>query len=102
MKRPDREEEEEEKEGRGYLGESARRTALRDEWAAGGGSGEGKGGGGNLESPSALQPHSRLQPTGEETKRREVEEESSPERRGRCEKVRRSSFQCKSRRAEGR
>lgn len=46
----------------------------------GGGRGEGKGGGGNLERPSALQPHSRLQPAGEE----EVEEE--PGEKKRCEK----------------
>lgn len=39
-----------------------------------GGRGEGKGAGGNLESPSALQPHSRLQQAREE-------EEGEAERR---------------------
>lgn len=59
MKPHDEEEEgEEEAEGWGYLGESARRTALREEWAVGGGRGEGTGGEGNLESTSALQLHS--------------------------------------------
>lgn len=59
------------KGGWGYLGEYARRRALREEWAAGGGRGEGKGAGGNLECPSALQPHSRLQPAGEEEEGKE-------------------------------
>ncbi len=36
----------------------------------GGGRGEGKGGGGNLESPSALQPHSRLRRARKEEEER--------------------------------
>lgn len=43
-----------------------------------------------MESPSALQPHSRLQPAREEEEveeeEREEEEQSSPERRQKCEK----------------